>query len=348
MTELIQALKAHDLKAVRQAIAADPKSAKSARAMGEAGRLAFQAALELLVKAGGDLNASYRNYRPMHSLLQEDPHAAARKPSPERLACLEWMLEHGADPEQLGAWPSARAIVVAGFVGAPEYVKILRKGGAKMDGFAGAATGDRKLVENALASRSEFARERDCGGLTALHCAAGSRMPKADRLGIATLLIEAGAEIAATVRSWTHDVDAVYFAAGTKDRAVFDLLLDHGADATDALGCAVWSAAFELAESALAHGGEPDRAKANGKPLLNDLIRWGQIPQVMWLLEHGASCNVADENGWTAVHQAASRGNERVLRAVLDAGGDKTRKDKTGQLPRDLTRRDKIAEVLKR
>jgi hypothetical protein len=67
-----------------------------------AGRLAFQGALELLVKPGADLNAPFRNYRPLHALLQEDPHAAADKPSAERLACLEWMLGHGADPEQLG------------------------------------------------------------------------------------------------------------------------------------------------------------------------------------------------------------------------------------------------------
>jgi ankyrin repeat protein len=344
--DLIQAIRNRDAKAVRQAIASDPKAARGARAIGEAGRAAFREALELLVAAGADLNASYRNYRPLHSLLQEDPHAAGGKPSLERLACLEWMLEHGADPEQLGAWPSARAIVVAGFAGVPEYVKILRKHGAKMDGFAGAAIGDRKLVEKALAARPGFARERDSGGLTALHCAAGSRMPRADRLGIATLLLDAGAEVNATVRSWAHDVDALYFAAGTKDRAVFDLLLERGADATAGLGCALWSGASELAESALEHGAEIDRAESNGKPLLNDLIRWGQIPQVMWLLQRGASCGVADANGWTAVHQAASRGNERLLRAVLDAGGDKAQRDRQGQAPRDLTRSEKLAAML--
>jgi len=338
MTDLIQALRARDLKAVRQAIAADPKPALSARATVEAGRLAFRPALELLVKAGGDLNASYRNYRPIHSLIQEDPHAAAGQPAAERIACLQWLLEHGADPEQPGAWPSARAIVVAGFVGSPEYVKILRKGGAKIDGFAGAAVGDCALVGKALAAQPGFARARDCGGLTALHCAAGSRMPRADKLAIAVALVKAGAEIAATARSWAHDVDAIYFAAGTKDRAVFDLLLDYGADATNALGCAAWSGAYELAESALAHGGQPDRATANGKPLLNDLIRWGQIPPVMWLLERGASCNVADENGWTAVHQAASRGNARMMQAVLKAGGDVSLRDREGVTPADISK----------
>jgi ankyrin repeat protein len=71
--------------------------------------------------------------------------------------------------------------------------------------------------------------------------------------------------------------------------------------------------------------------------LLNDLIRWGQIPQMTWMLEHKANPNVPDDRGWTAVHQAASRGNARILNAVLAAGGDPTRRDNEGRTPRDIT-----------
>jgi ankyrin repeat protein len=343
---LIQALREGDLDAVRNAIEADPKVARQARVVGAAAGRAMEPALVLLKKAGADLNASWRNYRPLHNLLQSEPHAAAGKPTPARLACLEWLLDNGADPEQHGAWPSARAIIVAAFVGSPEYVKVLRKRGAKIDGFAGAALGDRRLVEKALRERPDFARDRDHGGLTALQCAAGSRMPKVDMLGIARLLIDAGAEVGALTRSWAHDVNAAYFAAGRKDRAMFDLLLASGADATDALSHAVWGGAYELAESALEHGAVIDRATASGKPLLNDLIRWGQIPQMTWLLEHKASPNVPDERGWTAVHQAASRGNVRIMRAVLEAGGDPRRRDKEGRTPRDVTLSGKLAEML--
>jgi ankyrin repeat protein len=346
MGDLIQMLRAGKLREFRAAVKADTKAARHARVVLTAAQLAMQPALALLKTAGADLNASWRNYRPLHALLQEDAHAAAGEPAPERLACLEWLLKNGADPEQLGAWPSARAIIVAAFVGSPEYVRVLRRSGAKIDGFAGAALGDRKLVEKTLRARPSFSRERDHGGLTALQCAAGSRMPKADVLPVAQLLIAAGAEVGALTKSWAHDVDAVYFAAGTKNRAMFDLLLDHGADATQALSHAVWAASYDLAESALAHGAVIDRATANGKPLLNDMIRWGQIPKMRWLLERKASPNVPDSRGWTAVHQAASRGNVRMLRAVLDAGGDPKRKDKQGQTPRELTRSDKLARML--
>jgi ankyrin repeat protein len=240
MGDLIQALREENLEVLRAAIAADPDVARQPRLVVAAGGLATQPALALLKEAGADLNAPWRNYRALHNLLQSEPHAASGRPSPARLACLEWLLENGADPELPGAWPSARAIIVAAFVGSPEYVKALRKGGAKMDGFAGAALGDRKLVEKTLRVRPEFARERDHGGLTALQCAAGSRIPKADTLGIARLLIDAGAEVGAPTRSWAHDVNAAYFAAGRKDKAMFDLLLESGADATDAFSHAAW------------------------------------------------------------------------------------------------------------
>jgi ankyrin repeat protein len=339
-------LEAGDLAAFRAALKADPAAACHPKVVNCAGALANRKALELLIRAGADLNGIYRNYRPLHNLLQTDAHKAAGKPSPERLACLEWMLANGADPELTAAWPSARAIVIAAFAGSPEYVVVLRKSGVKIDGFAGAALGDRKLVEKALCQDPAFATSRDCGVLTALHCAAGSRMPGAEQVVIARMLLDAGAEVAATAKSWAHEVDAAYFAAGTKNLAMFELLLERGADPTGALTHAVWASTYELGEAALAHGAAIDRAVANHKPLLNDMICWGQIPQATWLLEHGASPNVSDSRGWTAVHQAASRGNARLLRAVLDAGGERRRKDRQGKLPRDIARVDKIVEML--
>src|SRR5689334_19057207 len=103
---LIDALKSKKIDAVRAAIKADPASARQARPMVQAGSSAFQAALELLQRNGGDVNASWRNYRPLHALLQGEPHAGTCGATPERLGCLEWLLSHGADPELLGAWPS--------------------------------------------------------------------------------------------------------------------------------------------------------------------------------------------------------------------------------------------------
>ena len=96
-------------------------------------------------------------------------------------------------------------------------------------------------------------------------------------------------------------------------------------------------------------GANLDLATANGKPLLNDLIRWGQIPQTLWMLANGASPNVPDSDGWTAAHQAVSRGNARVLDAVIRAGADLNRRDHVNRTPLDLARalqRDKLAAML--
>ena len=334
---------------MRAAIQADPKTARHPQFIGAAAGCAFLPAVQLLHKNGADLNGAWRNYRPLHNLIQSDPHAAAGNPEPSRLACLDWMLEHGADPEQLGAWPAARAIIIAAFVGAPEYVRRLKQAGARIDGFVAAALGDCKLLERILHDRPGFALERDGGLLTALQCAAGSRLPKVKNVEAATLLLDAGADPNARTRTWGHDVDAAYFAAGANSKAMFDLLLERGADPTEALSHAVWGKHYELAELALARGAQPDRAIANGKPLLNDLIRWGQIPQTKWLLSHGASPNVPDAEGWTAAHQAASRGNAQLLGAVIEAGADLARRDKQRNTPRDIARlmkRDKLVAML--
>jgi ankyrin repeat protein len=174
------------------------------------------------------------------------------------------MLEHSADPEQLGAWPPARAIIIAAFVGEPEYIKRLRKVGATIDGFTGAALGDRKGVEKALRKQSAFARERDPQGLTALQCAAGSRLPGAATLEIARLLLDAGADVRARTKSWDHDVDAVYLAAGAKNKKLSELLLERGADPTEELVPALWNATEEFAEIALAWRGCGSRSR--GQP----------------------------------------------------------------------------------
>ena len=77
MRDLLQALREGKLDALRAAIAADPKVARQPRLVGTAAGRALQPALVLLKKAGADLNASWRNYRPLHNLLQEEPHGAA-------------------------------------------------------------------------------------------------------------------------------------------------------------------------------------------------------------------------------------------------------------------------------
>lgn len=346
MQELLQAIKARDLAAVRSALDENPAWAVHARPALTAAGGAFLDALKLLTAHGASLNGIWRGYRPLHALLQENPHAAAGGPDKDRLACLDWMLRNGADPELSAAWPPARALIIASFVGSPIFVEHLRAGGAKVDPFIGAALGDTALVRKTLSKQPSFARDRDPSGLTALHCASGSRLCGFPTLPAARLLLDAGADVRARAKTWDHEIDAVYLAAGAKNTVLFELLLQRGAIATEALVPAVWNGNEELAAIAMAHGADPNQAIASGQPLLNNLIRWGQFRLAFWLLERGTSPNLPDQRGWTAVHQAASRGNEKMLRAVLDAGGDRTIRDAEGETPHNIAENTGKAKIM--
>jgi hypothetical protein len=167
------------------------------------------------------------------------------------------------------------------------------------------------------------------------------------------LLLKTGADLNGSYRNYRPlynllqtDPNKAAGKPSSERLACLERMLASGADPTEALAHAVWAGAYGLAERALAHGGSIDRATANDQPLLNDMIAWGQIPQTMWMIERGASPNVAGARGWTAVHQAASRGNARMVQAVPDAGGAKRHEDNQGSMPRDIARVTKIAEML--
>lgn len=352
---LIDLIRARNLAALRSMVDGDPKEASQPRAILEAARLGWKDGIKVLLAAGADPNSSWRNYRPLHALIQEDPHREGSAPTRTRVQCLQYLLSHGADPELLGAWPSARAIVIAAFQGESSYVNELIRKGAKLDGFTAAVLGDEDGVRNAIRADQSFTTARDGGLLTALQCCAGSRMGKKDPAvatklhTIAVLLLEHGADVNARTKSWDHDVEAIHFASASGQREIFVTLLDRGANADVALISAVWRGNTEFATLALCKGADIDRAQDGDRPLLNQLVRWGQFKPALWLLERGASPNIRDARGWTAVHQAASRGNERMLQALLKAGADVTIKDAEGRRPIDVARamkKPKIVQLL--
>jgi ankyrin repeat protein len=346
LSSLKEAIESGDLAGVRAAIKADPKGAKHAQFVMKAAHHAFLPALKLLHKNGSDLNVSYCNNRPLGSVIQPHHHHGAGKIEAERLECLEWMLANGADTELLAGWPPSRAIILAGISGAAEYVKAVKKAGAKIDAFAAAALGDLKLVEKTLKSKPEFALEQDENGLTALGYAAASRLQKTKTYEVAEMLLDSGADANATFKS---SLGVTHLASRAGNKAIFKLLLERGADPLNALSHAVWHKRYELAEISLAHGAELDRATSNGRPLVNDLIRWGLVNEAKWVLEQGASPDLEDEDGWTAAHQAARRGNAQMMQAVIDAGADLSVRDKKRQTPIEVARaagRDKVVGLL--
>jgi ankyrin repeat protein len=348
---VVAAVKAQDLHALTRALAKHDGPIPAPAVVGAAQR-AWKPGLALLVKHGADLNASARNYRPLHALIQEEPHAGGSS-TPARVKCLEWMLAHGADPEQAAAWPSARALVIAAFVGEPAYVNVLRASGAKIDVFTAAALGEAKTVARLVAKDPALAQARDAERLTALQCCAGSRMGATDKriagrlVEIARTLVEAGADVNVRTPSWGHDVNVSYFVIRSGQVEMLEYLLDHGLDATAAISTAAWDGRADVLDLLLARGARLDDAFDQTRPVLNELVRWGQFKQARLLLARGASPNVGDDRGWTAIHQAASRGNVKMMEDLLAAGGDITRRDKAGHTPLDIARGKEIVRLIK-
>jgi ankyrin repeat protein len=311
--------------------------------VGAAGR-ADSAEVSRLLERGADPNATYRNYRPLHALIQEKPHAGETDASPRRMKTLELLLARGADPELLGAWPLARAAVVAAFVGSAPILDRLLEAGAVRTIFVDAARGDAEAVARRLAKDPALVTARDGDVLTALQCAAGSRLGRDDAkiavglVAAAAALLDAGADPNATARSWGHDVDTAYFACRTGSAPMLGLLLERGADPTKALPSALWGSRFDLATMAIEHGGSIDDAIDGDRPLLHNLIRWGQLAPALWLLERGADPNRTGAEGWTALHQAVSRGNARMIAALLRAGARTDVEAEDGRTPRMLAK----------
>ena len=349
MDALAAALESRSWSRYEACLLRNPDLARKPKTVLAAAQGAAVPALEILVARGADLNAAYRGYRPLHALIQERPHHET-EPSPERLACMDWLLAHGADPELHGAWPPARALLVAAFGGIAAFVDRLLAAGARRDIFTASALGDERRVEKDLAEDPALATARDGGVLTALQCCAASRMEGADgrdaerRMRIARVLLDAGADVRAKSRSWSHDVDTVYFAVSARNGPMLDLLLNAGADPGSALASALW-VDLDLAGLALERGARINETMADDRPILNELIRWGQVRPALWLLERGADPNRPDARGWTAVHQAAARGNARLLEAVVKAGGDTVRRDAKGVTPRAIARAKGWAKV---
>ncbi len=355
MKDAVEAVKAGDEGLLARALDARPEWVAKGRLIVEAARVARPEVLGLLLARGADPNGTHRGYRPLHALIQERPHGSRDEPSQERLRCLEMLLESGADVDALGGWPSARAVLVAAFTGLDAFVRRLRpkpSRGRAVDVFAAAAFLDVAAIRRAVEVDARSATARDGGGVTALMCVSASRVGRGDaksdrdRLEIAAALLDAGADPNATVKSWSEIVDVAYFAASAGHLDLFELLLERGADATRALPSAAWNHDAGAIDVALRFGADVDRAVQGDRPLLNDLVRWGQFGPALALLARGASPNVADGHGWTAVHQAASRGNVRALRALLAAGGDARARDADGKTPLDVARAKGNARVI--
>jgi ankyrin repeat protein len=300
--------------------------------------------IEILLEAGADPNGAWRGYRPLHALIQERASDGADDLD-TRLACMDLLLAKGAEPELPAAFPPATAVLIAAFTGIRAFVDKLLAAGAQDDAFVACALGDAARLKRELKKTPPLPIARTPAGLTLLHCCVASRLGKHQRtvekglLACIDVLLEAGADPNAMVKSWSETVDVAYFACRSGWRPALEKLLKAGANASAALRSAAWNEDPELLDVTIEHGGRIDEALDEGRPVLNELVRWGQVRPALNLLERGASPNLQDPRGWTALHQAASRGNRRLIEALLEAEADPKMKDADGMTALDIAKK---------
>ena len=90
----------------------------------------------------------------------------------------------------------------------------------------------------------------------------------------------------------------------------------------------------------LPSGQEPNR-KA-----LHDAAEIGDTERALDLIEQGVHIDCKDRNGYTPLMEAASEGNTETVRALLDAGADKSLGNHRGSTALQLASKDEVREML--
>ncbi|NIM29359.1 MAG: ankyrin repeat domain-containing protein [Gammaproteobacteria bacterium] len=151
-------------------------------------------------------------------------------------------------------------------------------------------------------------------------------------------LIAAGANVNATTN---NGGTALMFAAIRGDVETQRLLVAAGAD-VDAIGGFDWTALTVAAvkghtaavRQLLASGASPNLADIYGwTPLMRAVYE--EREQVVWALLEQAGIDLDQKNdqGATALHLAAVKGNARLARALLSAGASPVIQDREGRTP---------------
>ena len=96
---------------------------------------------------------------------------------------------------------------------------------------------------------------------------------------------------------------------------------------------------------ALMTGGAKPSAKVQGTPTLTLAAGANCEETVGFLVKNGAEVNGTDENGMTALMEAAAWGHASMVKLLLDSGADMEAKNKQGQTAWTLAAVGQHAEV---
>jgi hemoglobin len=207
-------------------------------------------------------------------------------------------------------------------------VNLLVEHGAQYDIFTAACVGDLDAVRELLDLASDLADASDPG------CDVAQVTPLmhavcAGQLEVTRLLLQRGATVG------KNSVRLLQSVANAGQKALTDLLLEHGADPT-AIGAGTWVLYPAIADTLLARGADVNQPPGMwvGLCCTGNSGHKENAALARALLRYGADV-AARYKGRTALHCAAKAGFVGVVEAVIEYGGDVNALNDRRQTPLD-------------
>ncbi|KAK4553334.1 hypothetical protein LTR86_009634 [Recurvomyces mirabilis] len=309
-----------------------------ARALRAAAVGGHERIVERLLAAGADVNAQGGGYR--GTALQAASFGG-------HTMIVKRLLAVGADVNTIVAETEGTALVAASRYGHEDIVQILLQHGADVNAQGGRA-GNALRAAAARGHVQIMLRLLDAGADVGAHILElGSALGAASRwghLGAIRLLLARGADASLEdAYGRTAMYQATYhghIAALSMLSHAWEVQNNHDVDGYGALMWTAMGARTSLVEE-IVHSvddglpdvgelGHPDKLGCSSLHHLATAVHDRGLHGVNMVLKAGVSPDLADSQGWTALHWAAHAGNTDVIRALIDAGAKSDLSDNRG------------------
>jgi ankyrin repeat protein len=210
-----------------------------------------------------------------------------------------------------------------------------------------ATDGNLNGIRDALSDGASV-NEADAEGFTALHCATMAKHPQ-----IVRTLLNAGANIRAES---TRGTTPFSLAVALEAHEITRIYLEAGIDPNEPLSCGatpLYLACINGDEQTIAMllhaGAKVNLASASGStPLVACVCAADHAPAVtLQLLAAGADINAADNDGFTALMNAAIRNEVELVQILLDHGANPQQQNHAGRTARELAEQEQCFETAK-